>query len=141
MIPRITAAGVLGIALTIWACWLKCFSKYPNVFPAATERKVVSLPINLLRSGKVSSIVCGLTARTTTEGTMFSGISEAVLTIVRLGILSKVLVASSLGSTTYIPSSMKRLFTQPANIAPPIFPQPIKNSGFVIFSKLPPQHQ
>ena len=63
---------------------------------------------------------------------MFSRISERFLTIVRLDIPSKVLVASALGSTTYIPSSMKRLFTQPANIAPPIFPQPIKNSGFII---------
>ena len=103
------------------------------------DRKTVLGLTNLWRGIIASSIVCGLTANTTTEGLTPSGISSAVSTIVTPSALANCSIAVRLGSTTYIASSTKPVSSQPANIAPPILPQPTKIND--VISKLLQQPQ
>ena len=66
LMPRPTAAGVLGIARMIAVAAPNIASKAAIGVPAAIDRNTVPCPASAASCGAASAIICGLTAMTAT---------------------------------------------------------------------------
>ena len=123
VMPRPTAAGVLGMARTMGVRSPSTAWKLLIGVPAAMERKtVVPLPSAASR-GSASPIDCGLTASTATAGSEGrSAFSRSPASA------SSVSLCAGFGSRTVIASSASPLAIQPSSNAVPILPQPSKTT-------------
>ena len=120
-------AGVFGMARTI-AALPRCFSRKPSVLPAATETTTVSGPTALFTAGSTVSITCGLTARNSTPAFSFAG--RTVRCVAPASPIVASIAGDGPGSTTTTAEPGTPLFSQPESIAPPMFPAPIRTTGF-----------